>query len=149
MTALLSAPRNTRRLVDAATLGGAALATWSAAIHLHLWFQGYRDIATIGPLFLAQGIAGLVVATAAVASRSRLTALAGAAYLAATSAGLLLSATIGLFNFRDGLDAPYAGLSLAIQVTGIVLFGLAAAASSRRAGRTLHVRRFHLHGRAG
>jgi hypothetical protein len=71
----------------------------------------------------------VVVAAAAVAFRRGVTAAIGAAYLVATSAGLLLSATVGLFNFHDGLDAPYAGLSLTVQVIGMVLFGLAAVAS--------------------
>jgi hypothetical protein len=129
VTELLSPRRDTRRLVDAASFGGAALATWSAAIHLHLWLHGYRHIPTIGPLFLAQGTIGLVVAAAAVGIPRGVTAVAGAVYLAATSGGLLLSATVGLFNFHDGLDAPYAGLSLTIQLVGLVLFGLAAVAS--------------------
>jgi hypothetical protein len=102
------------------------LVTGSAIIHLHLWFQGYRHIPTIGGLFLAQGVVGFGVAAGALAIRRRITGLAGAVYLAATSASLLLSATIGLFHFHDGLDAPYAGLALAIQLVGLVLFGLAA-----------------------
>jgi hypothetical protein len=104
---------------------------WSAAIHLHLWLHGYRHVPTIGPLFLAQGIVGLAIAAAALTVRRWVTAVAGAIYLAATSAGLLLSATVGLFNFHDGLDAPYAGLSLTVQLAGIFLFTLAVMASTR------------------
>jgi hypothetical protein len=151
VTALLSAPRRThrytRRLVDAATFGGAALAAWSAAIHLHLWLHGYRHIPTIGPLFLAQSTIGLAVAAAAVAIRRGVTAVAGAAYLAATSVGLLVSATVGLFNFHDGLDAPYAGLSLTIQLVGMVLFGLAAVASARGRDRRRRLTRLRRHPR--
>jgi hypothetical protein len=118
------------------------MATWSAAIHLHLWFQGYRHIPTIGSLFLAQGALGVAIAAAAVAVRRGLTALAGAAFLAATSVGLLLSATVGLFNFHDGLDAPYAGLSLTVQLTGAVLFSLAAV--GRHGWHSWHARRLDL-----
>jgi hypothetical protein len=39
-----------------------------------------------------------------------------------TAAGLILSATVGVFHFHDGLDAPYAGLSLAVQGAGVCLF---------------------------
>ncbi|MBV8236889.1 MAG: hypothetical protein JO075_14425 [Acidimicrobiia bacterium] len=112
-----------------AVLGGAALTIASAAIHLHLWFDGYRHIADIGRLFIAQVIAGVAVAAVALAVRRRVTAVLGALYLAATSAGLLLSATVGVLHFHDGLDAPYAGLSLAIQGAGIALFTLAVAAA--------------------
>ncbi|HSS10624.1 MAG TPA: hypothetical protein VLL25_12110 [Acidimicrobiales bacterium] len=129
-----ASPRYTRRIADVATLGGAALATCSAAIHLHLWLQGYRHIPDIGRLFLAQGVLGVGIAAGAVATRRGLTALAGAVYLAATSVGLLLSATIGVFNFHDGLDAPYAGLALTIQLVGLMLFGLAAVEFRRGAG---------------
>lgn len=131
MTTLVAAPRHTRRLTDAAMVGGAAMTAWSAAIHLHLWLHGYRHIPSIGPLFLAQGMVGLALAAVAVAIRRGITALAGVAYLAATSGGLLLSATVGLFNFHDGLDAPYAGLSLTVQLVGVTLFGLVALASAR------------------
>jgi hypothetical protein len=118
----------------AATLGAAALTTWSAIIHLHLWSVGYRHIPDIGRLFLAQGLAGLVVAGASVMWRRPLTAVIGAAFLAATSSGLVLSATVGVFHFHDGVDAPYAGLALVVQGSGFVLFVLAAALSGRRAG---------------
>src|SRR5580700_3836087 len=49
----------------ATTLGlvvGAALLASSGAIHLQLWAMGYRTIPTIGPLFLLQGIAGVLLA---------------------------------------------------------------------------------------
>jgi hypothetical protein len=119
-----------RRLANAATLGGAALVVWSAFIHLHLWSEGYRHIPNIGHLFLAQGVLGFAIAVGVLAVRQALTALVGAAYLAVTSACLLLSATIGLFSFHDGLDAPYAGLSLAVELIGLVLFSVAAAAAA-------------------
>ena len=41
---------------------GALLLVLSAIIHLHLWSQSYQHIPTIGPLFLVQGIAGIVLA---------------------------------------------------------------------------------------
>ena len=139
MTALLSAPRYvhryTRHLTDLAMLGGAAMTAWSAGIQLHLWQQGYRHIPTIGPLFVVQGVVGLTITAAALASRRGVIAFAGAVYLAATSTGLLLSATVGVFNFHDGLDAPYAGLSLTVQLVGSALFGLVVVASLREGHR--------------
>ncbi|MFE9446268.1 hypothetical protein ACFYO2_46955 [Streptomyces sp. NPDC006602] len=35
-------------------LAGAGLTAAMAAIHLSLWAEGYRDLATIGPLFLTR-----------------------------------------------------------------------------------------------
>jgi len=74
--ALLSrGPALSRRPVDLAAtvafaLGGGML-VWSAAIHYHLWSEpdGYRSIATIGPLFLLQSIAGLVIGVGIVVVR--------------------------------------------------------------------------------
>ena len=114
------------RLARAAMLAAGTLTVISAVIHLHLWFDGYRRIPDIGPLFLGQAVVGIGIGVATVAVRRRIIAMAGVLHLAATSMGLLLSATIGVFNFHDGLDAPYAGLSLAVQGAGIAFFMLAA-----------------------
>ncbi len=114
-------------LVATAWFGASGLTAWSAIIHLRLWNQGYRHIPRIGPLFLAQGIAGLLVAGAVLRWRRPLAALAGAVFLGATAAGLVLSATVGVLGFHDGFDASYAGLSLAVEGAGMVLYALAAA----------------------
>lgn len=34
----------------------------SAAVHLRLWFEGYRDIGVIGPQFLVNAVAGVLIA---------------------------------------------------------------------------------------
>ena len=39
-------------------LACAALLAWIGYIHLHLWLEGYRQIPTDGPLFLADAVAG-------------------------------------------------------------------------------------------
>ncbi|HUY67157.1 MAG TPA: hypothetical protein VMV06_10100 [Acidimicrobiales bacterium] len=59
---------------------GSALLGVSAAIHLHLWSNGYDRIPTIGPLFLVQGIVGMVMAALLAISRHFLVALAGALF---------------------------------------------------------------------
>ncbi|MGZ5400711.1 MAG: hypothetical protein ACXWDM_11940, partial [Nocardioides sp.] len=33
----------------------------SAAMHLYLWFEGYRDVETIGPAFLLNAVGGAVI----------------------------------------------------------------------------------------
>ena len=40
----------------------AVAALVSAAVHLILWFDGYRDIDVIGPAFLLNAVAGTVIA---------------------------------------------------------------------------------------
>jgi hypothetical protein len=112
---------------------GAGFMIWSAVLHLRLWADGYKDIPTIGPLFLAQGVASIVLALAIVAVRWLALLAAGAATLVATATGLLISANFGLFGFRESLAVPYATLTLAVEFTGaaILLAGAALLALAR------------------
>jgi hypothetical protein len=111
----------------AITLGlvvGSALLASSGAIHLRLWATGYRTIPTIGPLFLLQGIAGVLLAVLLVIWRRLLVVVAGAGFMVATVGGLLVSVNFGLFGFMDTFAAPYAGLSLVLEITGAVVLGV-------------------------
>ena len=115
-------------------LGAGAALGASAAIHIHLWDTGYRHIPTIGPLFLLQSVTGVVLALAvfsAPGAWSGLAGLAGAGFLISTAAGMVLSAEVGLFGFKDSYSAPWTKASLAVEVIGAVL-GLAMAARSLR-----------------
>jgi hypothetical protein len=110
----------------------AGLVVWMGWIHLHLYNHGYSHIHDIGPLFLANFVSALVVAVALLVTPSRLLPLAGlaAAGLAAgTLAGLLISVNYGLFGFRDSLSAPFAHLSLVVEVLSIAA-GLALSVGS-------------------
>jgi hypothetical protein len=95
-----------------------ALAAASGAIHLHVWATGYRAIPTIGPLFLFQGVAGAVLAVVLAASRRLIAALLTAGFMVATVGGFALSVNVGLFGFSDTLAAPWAGMSLAVEIAG-------------------------------
>ena len=108
-------------------MAGAALLVWSGVIHLQLWSEGYRSISVIGPLFLIQGIASIVLAVALVAFRRLVLLAAGAVLAAATAAGLLLSAGIGLFGYNESLAVPYAETSLVVEFTGAAVLAAAAA----------------------
>jgi len=107
---------------------GALLALWSAYIHFHLWNEtnGYRHIATIGPLFLAQSIGGLVVGILVVAFRRVWTAIIGIGFAASTAVGFLLTVglTKGLFNFKESWAAPFAGLAFTVEVAATVVLAL-------------------------
>jgi hypothetical protein len=111
-------------LVLAAT--GAAFLVWSAVIHLMLWSDGYKDISVIGPLFLVQAIAGIIIALAIVALRWLVLLAVGAATGVATAVGLLLTVNVGLFGFKDSLSVPYATLSLAVEFTAAFVLLVAA-----------------------
>jgi hypothetical protein len=115
-----------RWAVTLLAVAGAALLVWSGVIHLQLWSDGYRDISVIGPLFLIQGIASIALALAVVVFRRLVLLAAGAALLAATAVGLLLSAAIGLFGYTESLAVPYAETSLAAEFTGAAVLVAAA-----------------------
>ena len=112
--------------VSLLALVGAALLVWSSAIHIELWADGYDSIPTIGPLFLAQGIGGIVVALAVAVFRRLAVLAAGAVTLAATAVGLLLSVYTGLFGYQESLAVPYAVSSLVIEFTGAAVLVVAA-----------------------
>jgi hypothetical protein len=113
-----------------ATLGavvGAALLACSSAIHLHLWWDGYRSIPTIGPLFLVQGIVGIALAVGVVVLRRPCALAGGALFALGTMGGLLASVNVGLFGFRDSLSAPWAVESLALEAVAAGALAVAAA----------------------
>jgi hypothetical protein len=112
--------------VSLLALVGAALLVWSSIIHIELWADGYDSIPAIGPLFLAQGIGGIVVALAVAAFRRLAVLAAGAVTLAATAVGLLLSVYTGLFGYQESLAVPYAVSSLVIEFTGAAILVVAA-----------------------
>ena len=126
--------------VSLLALAGTAMLVWSGVIHLMLWADGYRDIATIGPLFLAQGIGCIALGLVVMVFRWLALLAAGAVTLAATAVGLLVSVHVGLLGYRESLAVPYATLSLQVEFTGaaVLLVGailLAVAPSGKTAER--------------
>ena len=109
-----------------AGVGGGFL-VWSSVIHLMLWSDGYSGISVIGPLFLAQGIVGILLGVALVAFRSLALLAAWAVTGVATAVGLLLSVYVGLFGYSESLTVPYATLSLAVEFTAAFVLLLATA----------------------
>ena len=105
---------------------GGLLIVWSSYIHFHLWQKvGYRHIPTIGPLFLVQSIAGLVVGLTVIAARRVWVAILGAGFAASTMVGFLITVEHGLFGFKDGWSAPFAQQAFAIEIATIVVLALA------------------------
>ncbi len=106
----------------------------SAAVHLLLWFDGFRDIAVVGPLFLLNAVGGLLVAGAVLLWRHWLPLLAAVGFGASTLAAFVLSATVGLFGVHEvwrGAEVITAAVSEAVAVVA----GLAALVVERRRSR--------------
>ncbi|MEV6328607.1 hypothetical protein [Streptomyces sp. NPDC051909] len=117
-------------------LAAAGLTAAMGAIHLHLWAEGYRDLATIGDLFLLNGVLGCVLAVAVLVTPYRwlgLVATATALFTAGTLGALFLSLTTGLFGFEESADAELVRPTAVIETAGVlVLTTLAVSALSHR-----------------
>jgi 4-amino-4-deoxy-L-arabinose transferase-like glycosyltransferase len=116
-------------LAVAGRLVGAGLLAAMAGIHLHLYGGGYRGVPTIGPLFLLNGVLGLLAAIAVLVTPRRWLgwfSVAGAGLQAGTLGALILSLTVGLFDFTESTRAPLVWTTIAVESTGaVVLLALA------------------------
>lgn len=83
-----------RVLVIAGLLG-------SAWVHWDLWRDGFSDLDVIGPLFLVNVVAGVVLAGAVLLWRHWLPALGALGFGVATLGAYVLSLTVGLFGVRE------------------------------------------------
>ena len=132
--------RPTGPVVSLVIIAGAALLVTSAAIHLHLWANGYRYKTTIGPLFFAQGVLGVLLSLAIALVRRVSVAVIGALFAAGTIAALLVSVHVGLFGYRSYMNAPWAKTTVIIEAAAavVLLIGGSLAVWVERA----HIRRW-------
>lgn len=103
--------------------GGAVCTVGSGIIHLYLWGKqyGYRDIPTIGPLFLLQGIVAILLGLLVIISRRVLVLVLAGGLLVVSVVALVLAIEVGLFGFRDSWLAPYAWTTFYEEIVGAVL----------------------------
>jgi hypothetical protein len=121
---------------------GAGLLAATGWIHLHLWLHGYRGIAWIGPLFLADVVLGAGLALAVLLAPARWlpwACAAGALLEAGTLGGLLLGVSVGFLGFVETWAAPLAVPSAVVEAAGAVVLGGFAAGEL---GRSSHRRRW-------
>ncbi|TNC27029.1 hypothetical protein [Amycolatopsis alkalitolerans] len=87
----------------------------SAWVHYDLYAnQGYSDIATIGPLFMVNAVAGVVIAVAVLVWQHWLPALGAIGFGAVTLIAYLISLTPG------GLFGVHERFTMASEVWGVV-----------------------------
>ena len=96
------------------------LLIWVAAIHLHLWTEGYRDIPTVGPLFLADALGGFVLAAVLLVWPRPVAGLLGAGFMISTLGGLILSLNFGLFGFRESSGASFVIETIILESVGTI-----------------------------
>ena len=84
---------------------GAALILLNGGVHLLVWGQAYRSIPVIGPLFLVNAVAALLIAAALVWRPEGIAALLGLGLSVGTFGAFLIASTVGLFGLTTGWDA--------------------------------------------
>lgn len=104
----------------------------SADVHLELWQQGFRSIRTIGPLFLMNTVAGLVLGVAVLVWRHWVPALASAGFGLATVTAFWISVGHGLFGVRETAGGSSEVLAQVAEYAAIAFGSLAAALLAHR-----------------
>jgi predicted lipoprotein with Yx(FWY)xxD motif len=127
-------------LRPALRVAGAGLLAADASIHLDLYVTGFKNIPTIGWLFLFQVIAGFGLAAVVLATGNRVAAALGAGFVVSTLGGYLLAIWVGLFGFTEVRTT--AGIVAGIlEVAAFAVLAVLAvspdAAGSRRRGQGL------------
>jgi hypothetical protein len=97
----------------------------SAVIHLKLWFDGFRDIDVIGPAFMLNAVAGVVIACLLVLWRHWIPLLLTIGFGASTLGAFIISATVGLFGVHEVWSGGYV-LTAAVSEVVVIVAGLMA-----------------------
>ena len=99
----------------------AVAALVSAGVHLWLWwFQNYRDIDVIGPAFLVNGVAGVVIAIMLLVWRHWIPAFLVIGFGASTLGAFIMSTTVGLFGVNESWSGGWVLTAAASEVVCIV-----------------------------
>ncbi|MGZ5403179.1 MAG: hypothetical protein ACXWDL_00885 [Nocardioides sp.] len=93
----------------------------SAAMHLYLWFEGYRDVETIGPAFLLNAVGGAVIGVLLLVWRHWIPPLLAVGFGLSTLGAFILSTTVGLFGFEESWRGWEVWTAAISEVAAIVL----------------------------
>ncbi len=98
----------------------AAAVLVSGGVHLKLWFDGFRTIAVIGPSFLLNAAAAVLIAALLLAWRHWLPALLAVGFGLATLGAFAISATAGLFGVHEAWTGAPQLAAAASEVVAVV-----------------------------
>lgn len=97
----------------------------SGLVHLYLWFDGFRDVSVVGPLFLLNAVAGVVLAIAVMTWRHWIPLFVAAGFGASTLGAFVISATVGLFGVQEVFWGTWQVIAAVAEIVAVVA-GLAA-----------------------
>lgn len=92
----------------------------SAGVHLKLWLDGFRDLHMIGPAFMLNAVAGLVIAVLLVLWRHWLPPLLAVGFGASTFGAFLISTTVGLYGLHEVWTGSYVFAAAVSEVVAMV-----------------------------
>jgi hypothetical protein len=98
----------------------AVAALVSAAVHLGMWFNGVRDEPGIGPLFLLNAVAGVVIAVLLVTWKHWVPFFLVLGLGASTLGAFTISATVGLFGLHEHWTGNLVWTATVAEVVAIV-----------------------------
>lgn len=98
----------------------------SGWIHLKLWIDGTRHLDVIGPAFMVNAIAAVVIAVMLMTWRHWIPLFLTVGFGASTFAAFVISATVGLFDVNESFSGTYEWISLIAEAAAVV-FGVWAA----------------------
>jgi hypothetical protein len=106
--------------------GAAALLFVIAAVHLHLWLAGYRNLPTIGPLFLVAVVTATLSGTFVLMRINTPVAVATALFAAGTLAANILSLLLpdGIFGFKEVGVSYSGGFAIAAELGVVTVLGI-------------------------
>jgi hypothetical protein len=101
-------------------LVGAAALLVSAGVHLYLWFDGVRN-QSVGPMFLVNVVAGIVIAVLLVRWRHWLASFLTLGFGAATLGAFTIASTVGLLGVHTEWRGASVWLAAIAEVVCIVV----------------------------
>lgn len=93
----------------------------SGWIHLDLWLDGTRDLDVIGPAFMLNAVASVVIAVLLLTWRHWIPLFLTVGFGATTFAAFIISATVGLFDVNESFSGAYEWASLVVEAAAVVL----------------------------
>lgn len=104
----------------------------SAVVHVQQYLAGYSEISVIGPLFLVNTAAGVILCVAVLVWRHWLPALLAAGFGAVTAAAYWYSVLFGLFGFQETIVSGTAVMLAELGEYVALVCGISAAVLLRK-----------------
>lgn len=115
-----AARRRNRLLLWVLLVCDAGLLVTSGLIHLHLWNEAYKNVATLDWLFLVQVVTCFVLALALLVTRLAAVVVASLLLMAGTAVGFAFAATVGIFGFTIPASTGVTSLAVTVLVVEMI-----------------------------